>query len=93
MERKVGLVRGTRWLMGSSASRAVQEEQVEVIDMGRCKVAVRGQSLQAGFGGLPTKPSEDGFLVWASKPRPKAQRDGDGDLGASGSFEVGGHVA
>jgi hypothetical protein len=32
----------------------------------------------AGFGGLPTKPSEDGFLVWASKPNPKAQHDGDG---------------
>jgi hypothetical protein len=31
----------------------------------------------AGFGGLPTKPSEDGFLVWASKPSPKAQRDVD----------------
>jgi hypothetical protein len=25
-----------------------------------------------GFGGFPTKPSEDGFLVWASKPSPKA---------------------
>jgi hypothetical protein len=24
------------------------------------------------------KPSEDGFLVWASKPSPKDQRDGDG---------------
>jgi hypothetical protein len=29
-------------------------------------------------GGLPTKPSEDGFLVWASKPSPKAQHVGDG---------------
>jgi hypothetical protein len=27
---------------------------------------------------LPTKPSEDGFLVWASKPSPKPQHDGDG---------------
>jgi hypothetical protein len=35
----------------------------------------------AGFGGLPTKPSEDGFLVWASKARPKAQHDGDGIRG------------
>jgi hypothetical protein len=31
-----------------------------------------------GFGGFPTKPSEDGFLVWASKPSPKAQHNGDG---------------
>jgi hypothetical protein len=41
----------------------------------------------AGFGGLPTQPSEDGFLVWASKPCPKAQHDGDG-IRASGSFEA-----
>ena len=32
----------------------------------------------AGFGGLPTKPSEEGFSVWASKPSPKAQHDEDG---------------
>jgi hypothetical protein len=37
-----------------------------------------GGAEHAGFGGLPTKPLEDGFLVWASKPSPKAQRDGDG---------------
>jgi hypothetical protein len=37
-----------------------------------------GRAEHAGFGGLPTKPSEDGFLVWASKPSPKAQHDGDG---------------
>jgi hypothetical protein len=36
-----------------------------------------GQGEHAGFSGLPTKPSEDGFLVWASKPSPKAQHDGD----------------
>jgi hypothetical protein len=39
---------------------------------------VGGRAEHAGFGGLPTKPSEDGFLVWASKPSPKAQHDGDG---------------
>jgi hypothetical protein len=39
-----------------------------------------------GFGVLATKPSEDGFSVWASKPIPKAQYDGDGDPGTSGSF-------
>jgi hypothetical protein len=31
-----------------------------------------------GFRGLPTKPTEDGFLVWASKPSLKIQHDGDG---------------
>ena len=75
--------------MGSSVSRMVQEGRVEVMDMGRCKVAVLGRSLHAGFGGLPTKPSVDGFLVWASKPRAEARRDEDGDPGASGSFETG----
>jgi hypothetical protein len=50
----------------------------------RCTVAVESRGLagvraeHAGFGGLPTKPSEDGFLVWASKPSLKAQHDGDG---------------
>jgi hypothetical protein len=50
----------------------------------RCTVAVEsrglagGRTAHEGFGGLPTKPSEDGFLVWASKPSPKAQHDGDG---------------
>jgi hypothetical protein len=37
-----------------------------------------GQAEHAGFGGLPTKPSEDGFLVWASKPSLKAQHNGHG---------------
>jgi hypothetical protein len=37
-----------------------------------------GRAEHAGFGGSPTKPSEDGFLVWAPKPSPKAQHDGDG---------------
>jgi hypothetical protein len=31
-----------------------------------------------GFGGLATKPLEEGFSVWASKPSPRAWRDGDG---------------
>jgi hypothetical protein len=50
----------------------------------QCTVAVESRGLaggraeHAGFGGLPTKPSEDGFLVWASKQSPKAQNDGDG---------------
>jgi hypothetical protein len=33
VQRQVGLVRGTRWPTGSSASRMVQEEQDEVVDM------------------------------------------------------------
>jgi hypothetical protein len=37
-----------------------------------------GRAEHAGFGGLPTKPSEDGFLVWASKPSPKTQHDRNG---------------
>jgi hypothetical protein len=50
----------------------------------RCMVAVESRGLaggraeHVGFDGLPTKPSEDGFLVWASKPSPKNQHDGDG---------------
>jgi hypothetical protein len=32
----------------------------------------------AGFGGLATKPSEEGFSVWASKLSPRAWRDGGG---------------
>jgi hypothetical protein len=32
----------------------------------------------AGFGGLATKPSEEGFSVRASKPNPRAWHDGDG---------------
>jgi hypothetical protein len=45
---------------------------------GRVKSLAGGRAEHAGFGGLPTKPSEDGFLVWASKPSPNAQHDGDG---------------
>jgi hypothetical protein len=45
---------------------------------GRVKCLAGGRTKHAGFGGLPTKPSEDGFLVWASKPSPRAQHDGDG---------------
>jgi hypothetical protein len=45
---------------------------------GRVKCLAGGRTEHAGFGGLPTKPSADGFLVWASKPSPRAQHDGDG---------------
>jgi hypothetical protein len=45
---------------------------------GRVMCLAGGQTEHAGIGGLPTKPSEDGFLVWASKPSPRAQHDGDG---------------
>ena len=42
------------------------------------KLGVEVVRPRAGFGGLPTKPSVEGFSVWASKPSPKAQHDGDG---------------
>ena len=74
--------------MGSSASRAVQDWRAIVVNKGRCKVADGARSLHAGFVGLPIKPSVVGFLVWASKPRPEARGDGDGDPGVSGSFEA-----
>jgi hypothetical protein len=45
---------------------------------GRVKCLAGGRTEHAGFGGLPTKPSEDGFYVWASKPSQRAQHDGDG---------------
>jgi hypothetical protein len=45
---------------------------------GRVKRLGGSQTEHAGFGGLPTKPSEDSFLVWASKPSPRTQHDGDG---------------
>jgi hypothetical protein len=45
---------------------------------GRVERLGGGRAEHAGFGGLPTKPSEYGFLVWASKPSPKDQHDGDG---------------
>jgi hypothetical protein len=59
-----------------------RDEQDEVVDD---RAGARWRSSQeawreAGPGtrGLPTKPSDDDFLVWASKPSPKAQHDGDG---------------
>jgi hypothetical protein len=84
MERQVGLVRGTRWTaglgMGHMVARRARRSRGR---SSRCTVAVESRGLAGGrpstrgFGGLPTKPSEDGFLVWASKPSPKAQHDGD----------------
>jgi hypothetical protein len=85
MERQVGSVRGTRWTAGLGAGHMVARRARR--GRGRsssCAVAVESRGLaggrteHAGFGGLLTKPTEDGFLVWASKPRPKTQHDGDG---------------
>jgi hypothetical protein len=85
MEKQVGSVRGTRWMAGLGAGHMVARRARR--GRGRsswCTVAVESRGLvggraeHAGFGGLPTKPSEDGFLVWASKPSPKAQHEGDG---------------
>jgi hypothetical protein len=84
MERQVGSVRGTRGTAGLGAGHMVARRARRSHGRSsRCTVAAESRGLaggraeHAGFGGLPTKPSEDGFLVWASKPSPKAQRDGD----------------
>ena len=85
MERQVGSVRGTRWTAGLGAGHMVATQARRSHGQAsRCTVAVKssglagGRTEHAGFGGLPTKPSADGFLVWASKPSPRAQHDGDG---------------
>jgi hypothetical protein len=85
MERQVGSVRGTRWTAGLGAGHMVERRARRSHGRSsRCTVAVESRGLaggrteHAGFGGLPTKPSEDGFLVWASKPSLNAQHDGDG---------------
>jgi hypothetical protein len=85
MERQVGSVRGTRWIAGLGAGHMVaRRARRSRRRSSRCTVAVESRGLaggraeHAGFGGFPTKPSKDGFLVWASKPSPKAQHDGDG---------------
>jgi hypothetical protein len=85
MVRQVGPVRGTRCTarLGAGHMVATQARRSHG-QSSRCTVAVEssglaaGRTEHAGFGGLPTKPSEDGFLVWASKPSPRAQHDGDG---------------
>jgi hypothetical protein len=85
MERQVCSVRGTRWTAGLGAGHMVARRARRSRGrLSRCTVAVESRGLaggraeHAGFSGLPTKPSEDGFRVWASKPSPKAQHDGDG---------------
>jgi hypothetical protein len=85
MERQVGSVRGTRWTAGLGAGHMVAiRARRSHGQSSRCTVAVESSGLaggwteHAGFGGLPTKTSEDDFLVWASNPSPKTQHDGDG---------------
>jgi hypothetical protein len=85
MERQVGSVRGTQWTAGLGAGHMVaRRARRSHVRSSQCTVAVESRGLaggraeHAGFGGLPTKPSEDGFLVCASKPSSKAQHDGDG---------------
>jgi hypothetical protein len=85
MERQVGSVRGTRWTTGLGEGHMVARRARRSHGLSsRCTVVVESRGLaggrteHAGFGGLPTKPSEDGFLVWASKPSLRAQHDGDG---------------
>jgi hypothetical protein len=69
MERQVGSVRATRWLAGLGAGHMVARRARRGRGRSsRCTVAVKssglagGRTEHAGFGGLPTKPSEDGFL-------------------------------
>jgi hypothetical protein len=85
MERQLGSVRGTRWTAGLGAGHmVVTRARRSHGQSSRCTVVVESSGLMGGrtkhteFGGLPTKPSENGFLVWASKPSPRAQHDGDG---------------
>jgi hypothetical protein len=85
MERQVGSVRGTRRTAGLGAGHMVATRARRSHGQSsRCTVEVEssglagGRTEHAGFDGLPTKPSEEGFLVWASKPSPRAQHDGDG---------------
>jgi hypothetical protein len=85
MERQVGSVRGTRWTAGLGAGHMVARRARRSHGRSsRCTVAVESKGLaggraeHTGFGGFPTKPTEDGFLVWASKPSPKSQHDRDG---------------
>jgi hypothetical protein len=79
MERQVGSVRGTRWTAGLGAGHMVERRARRSHGRSsRCTVAAESRGLaggraeHAGFGGFPTRPSEDGFLGWASKPSPKA---------------------
>jgi hypothetical protein len=72
MESKVGSVRGTQWTAGLGAGHMVAiRARRSHGESSRSTVAVEssglagGRTEHAGFGDLPTKPSEDGFLVWA----------------------------
>jgi hypothetical protein len=51
-----------------------------------------GRAEHTGFGGLPTKPSEDGFLVWPQNQvrRPNTTATGSGRVG---KLRSGGHAA
>jgi hypothetical protein len=85
MDRQVGSVRGTRWTAGLGAGHMVAiRARRSHGQSSRCTVVVESSGLEggwtehAGFGGFPKKPSEDGFLVWASKQSLRSQHDGDG---------------
>jgi hypothetical protein len=85
IENQVGSVRRTRWTAGLGVGHMVARRARRSRGRSsRCTVAVESRGLaggwaeHVGFGGLPTKPSEDGFLVWASKSGLKAQHDRDG---------------
>jgi hypothetical protein len=99
MEKQVGLVRGTQWTAGLGAGHMVARRAKRGRGrLSRCTVAVESRGLavgraeHAGFGGLPTKPSEDGFLGWASKPSPRPNTTEMGS-GGVGKLRSGGHTA
>jgi hypothetical protein len=70
---------GTRRGPHGGETSKIESWTIEPVhDGGRVKRLAGRPGRARGVCGLPTKPSEDGFLVWASKPSPKAQHDGDG---------------
>jgi hypothetical protein len=99
MERQVGSVRGTRWTAGLGAGHMVARRARRSHGRtSRCTVVVEsrglmgGQAAHAGFGSLPTKPSEDGFLVGPQNKvrRPNTTETGSGHVG---KLRSGGHAA
>jgi DNA repair exonuclease SbcCD ATPase subunit len=56
----------------------IEADKKKIAEPSKSSGLAGGRTEHVGFGGLPTKPLADGFLVWASKPSPRAQHDGDG---------------
>jgi hypothetical protein len=89
MERQVGSLQGTRWTAGLGAGHMVAiRARRSHGQSSLCTVAVEssglsgGRTKHAGFGGLPTKPSE-GLKTKSEGPTRRRW-----DPGMSGSFEA-----